>query len=141
MNHSLRTILITLSFLHFHNFLFAQRIGIGTEVPLGKMHVMGTEDISQLILDAYSTQTNSSPLIRLRKSSGTDLMWINSDHINNIFIGFEAGKINNAGGGGTANIFIGRQTGVANTSGYQNTAIGAFALTANTTGYQNTGIG
>jgi hypothetical protein len=55
------------------------------------------------------------------------------------FIGYRAGYNNTASGAG--NIFIGYNTGNANTSGDPNIAIGQRALQANTTGSNNTAFG
>ncbi|MEO5571780.1 MAG: hypothetical protein ABIT08_14705 [Bacteroidia bacterium] len=79
------------------------KIGIGTEVPVGKLHVKGNADISQLMIDAGTIQSNTNPLIKLRNNAGTDLMWIHSDDATNSFVGLNAGSVNNAGGGGLYN--------------------------------------
>lgn len=117
------------------------KVGIGITSPVGKLHVKGNTDVSQLMIDATATQTNANPLIKLRKSDGTDLMWIHSDNVNNTFIGKNAGQANNAIGGGLYNTFIGTSAGSANTTGYSNTAVGIEALPFNTTGYENTSSG
>ncbi|MBK8830534.1 MAG: hypothetical protein IPN60_06705 [Saprospiraceae bacterium] len=39
----------------------AQNVGINTITPLGKLHVKGAEDISQLIIDADTLQGNQNP--------------------------------------------------------------------------------
>jgi hypothetical protein len=124
------------------NGLFAQNVGVGTTTPAAKLHIKGSQDISQLLIDANATQTNANaPLIKLRASDGTDLMWIHSDHPNNTFIGLNAGKSNNAPGGGTSNTFIGSGAGNTNVGGNQNTATGYNALFSNTTGTANTAMG
>jgi hypothetical protein len=120
---------------------FGQNVGISIAVPAGKLHVKGSEDNSQFILDAHSTQSNTNPLIRLRKSDGTDLMWIHADDSTNLFLGLKAGRVNNLAGGGINNVFIGKSAGFANTTGHNNTAGGVGALFSNTTGYYNTAIG
>ena len=119
----------------------AQNVGIGTATPAGKLHIQGTADATQFIIDANSTQSNTNPFIKLRNSSGTDLMWLHSDNINNTFIGLDAGRVNNAGGGGIYNTFIGSGAGYSNTSGYDNTANGYSALYSNTIGFNNTANG
>ena len=43
--------------------LRAQNVGIGITTPLGKLHIKGSVDASQLIIDANATQSNIQPLI------------------------------------------------------------------------------
>lgn len=121
--------------------LSAQNVGVGTNTPQGKLQVTGSADQTQLIIDAYSAQTNLNPLIRLRKSDGTDLLWINSDHISNTFIGFNTGQVNNAASGGVNNTFLGGEAGRSNTTGNRNTASGRQTLYSNTTGSGNSANG
>src|SRR5688572_28283047 len=78
-------------------------VGIGINLPLGKLHIKGESDISQLIVQAHGTQSN--PLFTLRNSSGSDVLWIHSDAPSNTFIGYEAGL--NHGGSGLYNTLIG----------------------------------
>ena len=115
--------------------------GIGTTTPQGKLHIKGSADVSQLIIDANSTQSNTQPLIRLRNSAGTDLMHIHSDNPNNVFLGLYAGSVNNAAGNGIYNTFLGASAGRNNTTGSYNTASGSEALYQNTTGSYNTAFG
>ena len=121
----------------------AGNTGIGISAPLGKLHVKGNADASQLIIDANATQSNTQPLIRLRNSAGTDLLHIHSDDPSNIFIGLNAGKLNflSSQGTGLANTFIGFNSGAANTTGNYNTATGYDALYSNNQGYSNTASG
>jgi hypothetical protein len=121
--------------------VLSQNIGIGTLSPAGKLHIKGSADTSQLIVDANATQSSTHPLIRLRNSSGTDLLHIHSDDVSNAFIGLNAGKFNNAAGGGTFNTFIGSAAGNSNTTGSSNTANGSAALFFNTAGSSNTASG
>ena len=95
----------------------AQNVGIGISTPASKLHIKGSVDTTQLIIDANSTQNNTHPLIKLRNSSGTDLMWIHSDDSTNSFVGLNAGRVNNAAGGGIENTFVGSGSGFSNTSG------------------------
>jgi trimeric autotransporter adhesin len=120
---------------------YSQNVGIGTLAPDGKLHIKGTADVTQLIIDANSTQSNTKPLIRLRSGAGTDLLWLHSDHISNAFFGLNAGVLNNAVGGGTHNTFIGSNAGFSNTTGTFNTVTGSDALFSNTTGHSNTANG
>src|SRR6476660_9854805 len=90
----------------------AQNVGIGTTTPAAKFHIKGTADTTQLLIVANSTQSNTKPLIRLRKGDGSDLMWIHSDDSSNVFMGINAGRANNAAGGlGIVNTFIGSSSG------------------------------
>jgi hypothetical protein len=116
-------------------------IGINTVSPAGKLHIKGSADAWQLVIDANATQSNTNPLINLRKSDGSSLMWLNSDHPFNTFVGLYAGSANNAAGGAQFNTFIGRDAGASNTTGSANTANGAQALQLNTTGIGNTASG
>ena len=122
-------------------FLIAQNVGINTTTPLGKLHIKGSADTSQLVIDANSTQTNLRPLIRLRKSDGNDLLWIHSDNNSNSFLGLGGGRVNNASGGAIFNTFIGGSAGFSNTLGYGNTAIGTASLYSNSTASENTAVG
>jgi len=94
----------------------AQNVGIGVSDPAAKFHIKGSADSSQLFIDAHSTQSNSNPLIKLRNSNGTDLLWIHSDHTSNSFFGLSSGRINNAVGGGINNTFTGSSAGYSNTT-------------------------
>ena len=125
------------------NGVFTGNVGVGTTSPSYKLYVKGTTNASQLVIDAYSTQSNSQPLIRLRNSAGTDLLHIHSDDPSNIFIGLNAGKSNflSAQGTGLANTFVGSNSGAANTTGNYNTATGYDALYSNNQGYSNTASG
>ncbi len=117
-------------------------VGIGTNTPAAKIHIKGTANTSQLIIDANATQSNTQPLIRFRDASGADLLQIHSDNKFNTFIGFNAGQVNTASPGlGVGNTFIGSSAGYSNTTGIYNTAIGQAALLSNTTGISNTAIG
>lgn len=112
-------------------------VGINTSAPIGKLHIKGSENISQLIVDGGIAQSNSNPLIKLRRNNGLDVMWLHSNDPSNVFVGVEAG-LNNAG---TDNTGIGSGAMRANTSGSLNTAIGLHALFLNTSGSNNAAIG
>ncbi|MEO6406678.1 MAG: tail fiber domain-containing protein [Ferruginibacter sp.] len=121
---------------------YAQNVGIGIATPQALLHIKGNADTSQLVIDANATQSNTRPLIRLRKADGTDLLHIHSDNIYNTFIGLNAGRINVVSNFlGIYNTFIGSGTGYSNTSGYFNTASGTNALHYNTIGHDNTANG
>jgi len=137
--------LLLVSAILFASFSFAQNVGIGIITPASKLHIKGSADVSQLIIDANSTQSNTHPLIKFRKSDGTDLMWIHSDDVTNTFVGLNSGRVNYISSGlfseGQYNTFIGSNAGYSNTTGYYNTANGSQALYSNTSGYYNTANG
>ncbi|HLF63361.1 MAG TPA: tail fiber domain-containing protein [Saprospiraceae bacterium] len=137
---SIRVFLIII-LAQYHVVTFAQNVGLGLLAPAGKMHIKGSADVSQLIIDAHSTQGNINPLIKLRKSSGTDLLWIHSDDSTNIFLGLKAGKANVIGPQGVNNAFIGSRAGYSNTNGRDNTIVGTNAFFSNTKASQNTVVG
>ena len=120
---------------------FGQNIGINTMSPLGALHVKGAEDISQLIIDADTTQSNQNPLIKLRSGMGADLLWIHTDDSTNVFVGLKAGRVNIAGPLGVHNTFVGSQSGITNSNGSDNTALGFAALNTNAMGTSNTALG
>ena len=115
-------------------------IGVNTAAPSAKLHVKGDADNTQLIVQANAIQSNANPLMKFQKSDGSDLLWINSDHVSNVFVGQSSG-LHNISGSGQYNTLIGSTAGNANTSGAYNTVAGAAALNANTTGSYNTANG
>lgn len=116
-------------------------IGLSTNAPAGKLHIKGTADASQLVVEANATQSNNNPLIKLRKPDGTDLMWIHSNNPTNIYIGTGAGT---RGGTGywmeNYNTCVGANAGRSNVTGECNTAVGFNAL-CNNGSNNNTAIG
>ena len=119
-------------------------VGIGTVTPGAKLEVAGTTDATQFIVRANSAQSNSNPLIRLLSSGGTELLRLHSDNTNNLFLGTNAGRVNNVSGvgeDGLYNTFIGTGAGYSNTTGSRNNAQGADALRFNTTGKANSAQG
>jgi hypothetical protein len=124
--------------------LTAQNVGIGISSPAARFHIKGATDVTQLIIDANSAQSNSNPLVVLRSSSGESLMWIHSDHVSNSFIGLNSGRVNDItinNSSGRFNTFVGSNAGYSNVSGTGNTAIGYQSLYANNTGTHNTAHG
>ncbi|MBN8674673.1 MAG: hypothetical protein J0L56_11090 [Chitinophagales bacterium] len=115
--------------------------GIGTISPLYKVHIKGTSDVTQLVIQANASQSNSNPLIRLKDNNGADLMWIHSDNQVNTFIGRYSGGVNNFTGGGSDNTAVGYETLSSNTIGFLNTAVGKRAMIANSTGAGNSAFG
>ena len=121
---------------------FSQNVGIGTINPLAKLHIKGVADTTQLQIDANSVQSISHPLIKLRTSSGAELLRIHSDNPANVFVGQFAGRQNNStANGGNNNTFIGGGSGYSNGFGSENTATGANALHSNISGGNNAGFG
>ncbi len=129
------------SFSHFLVLSFAQNVGIGLLSPAGKLHIKGSADVSQLIIDGNNPQSNTKPIFKIRDWTGSDLMWIHSDNSSNTFMGFNTGKLNSFAGGGFANTFIGGDAGRSNTTGTFNLASGARTLYSNITGDLNTASG
>ena len=136
-----KTILLSYFMACVYCFSFSQNIGIGTTTPSAKLHIKGSTDTSQLVIDANSIQGNAQPLIKLRTSNGIELLHIHSDDTSNTFIGLNTGRINNALLNGLNNTFTGSYAGYSNTTGTSNTATGANALRLNSTGYNNTATG
>src|SRR5688572_18740076 len=132
---------IILPFLLILSFsVSGQKVGIGTLSPNSLLHLKGTEDVPQLTIDAFVTQSNTNPLIRFRHN-GIELLRIHSDNSQNIFIGTNSGRVNDAPGGATRNTFIGSTSGYSNTLGEGNTALGNDAMYTNATGDFNTAAG
>lgn len=100
--------------------------------------MLNAQNESKLVLEASNNQTNDNPLLRLRFSFGTDLLWISSDHPTNSYLGYKAGEKNMTG---IANTAIGRSALYATNSGQYNSAVGAYALANNPNGSYNTAIG
>ncbi|MES2772557.1 MAG: tail fiber domain-containing protein [Bacteroidota bacterium] len=119
----------------------AQNVGIGTASPIGKLHIKGDSDTSQVLIDANTTQ-GKIPVIRIRSAAGNDLLRLHADTSFNLFLGLSAGANNSPGSGsGLFNTFLGSNAGVANTTGSNNTAIGRTTLFNNATASDNTAIG
>jgi len=116
-------------------------VGINTTSPSAKLHVKGSTDVSQLILEANATQSNAHPLLLLKNQSGEELLSLHSNHPTNIFLGIGAGAIGNQTVEGSDNVFIGYNVGNKNTSGFANVGIGPQTLASNTSGFGNLAIG
>ncbi len=81
-------------FVVFISNISAQNVGVGITTPLSKLHIKGSSNIPQLIIDANTTQTNFFPFLKLRNSNGADRLWIHSDTSFNSFFGLNAGSGN-----------------------------------------------
>ncbi len=90
----MRAFYLLLVFVSASGIIVGQNVGVGTSTPKAKLHIKGNSDTSQLLIDAWSSQSNSQPLIRLRDATGTDLLHIHSDAQFNVFMGFSAGSLN-----------------------------------------------
>ncbi len=121
----------------------SDRIGIGTATPAGKLQIVGDSAVSQLLINAHSTQTSATPIIKINDSSGTEMFRIHSDSYSNVFFGLMSGNANTPGSGdsGMFNTFLGSSSGRLNLGGKFNTAVGALSLYNNLYGYGNTAIG
>jgi trimeric autotransporter adhesin len=113
-------------------------VGVGTSTPAGKFHVKGGANTTQLVIDANSTQSVGNPLIKLRSSSGTELMWINANDTTNSFVGLRAGRFIVSG---ARNALIGSEAGEALNTGYENAALGYRALKNSTSAIRNVAVG
>ena len=138
-----RLLVIALSIMICHC-LYAQNVGIGNSTPMGKLHISGTDDTSQLVIDAHTLQNNTNPLLRFRDAGGQDILGLHTDGPYNVFLGLNAGRSNVAdlvSGNGLYNTFIGSGSGYYNSSGFHNTAVGRNSFFQNTYGVGNTSIG
>ena len=67
MKKEIPQILIFLTFSLFHFPGFSQNVGINTTTPLGKLHVKGSSDVSQLIIDDLYSLTYAEFVVPLVK--------------------------------------------------------------------------
>jgi hypothetical protein len=99
-------------------------LGLGTATPGAKLHVAG---------HIWQTSTGESVFIGVGAGANDDL-----DYNYNVFVGYQAGYLNNSGICNTAN---GHSALRLNTSGSHNTAFGYWALYNNSEGALNTANG
>ncbi len=101
-------------------------VGIGTTSPVAKLELVGTNDVTQLIVKASSGQSMTNPIIQLQDSSGNTLMDISASGHETTFIGKDAGRNNSGAGlsGGYSNTFIGWQSGYSHNNYSGNTYLG-----------------
>jgi|GEM_PF-3839834 len=120
-------------------------IGIGTETPGARLHVTGTVDNEQLIVQANAAQ--AANILEIQNSSNNVLSGVDERGIlfsdgdtvaSNFFAGENAG---NSSASGASNIAIGRRAGQSITSGANNIAIGTLALNLNETTNSHIAIG
>ncbi len=133
--------------------------GLGTTTPYAKLSVVG-EVVATYFTATSTTATSSFSTGGLAVGTSQFVVQQNSGRVgigtstpNNIFhvpgyisfvdtleatfLGYEVALSNT----GNASSYFGYQSGYSNTSGINNTGIGAYALTADTSGGSNTGIG
>lgn len=98
-----------------------------------------------IIINAPITHSNTPPFMQFRGFGNTNFFDINSDSPFNIFIGLNSGEANIAssvgGASGTANTYLGYQSGQFNVSGKYNLGLGTHSLNANTNGNFNVALG
>jgi hypothetical protein len=139
---------------------------IGTTADNGaRLQINGAQTISdsangiKFLINTPSTQTNTTPIIKIRSSSGAGILEVrgNDDSTvlsfpgytypfsnNSLYIGRDAGKnamYNSANSNAVGNVAIGPNALSSVTTGWFNTAIGADNLRSLTTGARNTGFG
>lgn len=136
------------------NWSFDSNVGIGLTNPEATLHVYNSAGTTPF--EVSSIPNHSEPMIKLKGYNSMDWMWIDSNAIDNIFIGVEAG-LNTVGQpmAGRNDVFIGHQAGYSNMFATHNTAIGDKALYSAglnygqnynvalgaSAGYNNTGAG
>jgi len=103
------------------------KVGIGLTNPEAKLHVYDSNGMTPLEISSIPNHTE--PMIKLKGYNSMDWMWIDSNSIDNVFIGVEAG-LNTVGqpAAGRKDIFIGHQAGYANMFAMSNIAIGDKAF-------------
>lgn len=127
--------------------------GVNATTSSAQFFIKGNKDIPQLVINANSTQSTSSPIILVRDSSNSELFRISASNNNNFFAGLNAGAFANgnyvtAVGSGAAataknvnNITALGYQSLALVTTQQNTGVGAQALTNLVTGTDNVGLG
>jgi trimeric autotransporter adhesin len=95
------------------------------------------DDTGTLALTSAALTGTTDSATPFETALGTDAGAVNTG-VNNVFVGFEAGKANTTG---TNNTAVGFRALDVNTTGIFNTAVGATALGSTTTGTRNTAVG
>ncbi len=109
---------------------------VGSDLPAHtETHVISANNTSALYFDTDATWAGTIDSVSIKEVTvSTSVLTLNND---NSSIGLEV----RSGGAGDDNVFIGVESGKANTTGWENTALGHFALSVNTVGAENTAIG
>lgn len=121
-------------------------VGISVAAPTARLEIgKTTVDETKLLVRAGTTQSNTNPLIKLTNSGGgVEYLRIHSDHPTNTFIGASVGNANTVTGTGREgmdNTFVGSGSGIGNTTGNGNAALGTNTLYDNTIGFSNVAVG
>ncbi|MEO6405695.1 MAG: tail fiber domain-containing protein [Ferruginibacter sp.] len=135
MKHSFLLCILCMVIAPFY--IEAQNVGIGTTTPLGKLHIKGTQDTSQLVIQAFTTQSPNKPLVSFLAADGSSLLALHSFN-DNIYLGKNNGTGTTTG---YKNIYLGKDAGASTTTGYFNYLIGDEAGKSISNGYENIGIG
>lgn len=109
------------------------RIGIGTETPAAKLHIISLADENSLLLEKPAA--NGVPFLQLKDAS-RNLLWLHTNDTSNIFIGLRAGELTT----GKYNIYIGQLAGQNSGAGQHNIGIGNRAQ-ENNKGEYSTAVG
>lgn len=132
------TLLLLMATLYTQHNL-AQNIGIGTAAPAARLHIKGTQDSAQLLIDHANTQSITTPAIKIRRADGTELFWLNANERSSLYLGYNTAA-NIDGYGSTQNTVVGTEAASGTTFGFNGTAIGYRAL-YNAIGSYNTAVG
>ena len=147
--------LIAMTILLSHHSMYAQYVGIGTDMPTQPLTVVGKTDVSGNLGIGTTNplkrlDVNGDAMVNghiLGRGPGTtsqntafghQVLNANNSSSGNIALGYKTLFLNTLG---SANIGIGANVLVNNTMGTTNTSIGYNSTQNNTTGSQNTSIG
>lgn len=132
------TLLLLMATLYIQN-TFAQNIGIGTTAPAARLHIKGTQDSAQLLIDQANSQSINTPAIKIRRADGLEVFWLNANERSSLYLGYNTAA-NIDGYGSTQNTVVGTEAAYGTTFGFNGTAIGYRAL-YNAIGSYNTAVG